>query len=654
MKISSSVFILFFLFIVKVQSQNYELGKVTIAELEEKMHPKDSSASAAILFKKGRTFFTHSPSAGFVSNNVYEIKIKIYKKGGLSWANQKVPYYVGYDGLNDDTVKFSDAVTYNLENGVIVKTPLKSEGSFKAKKNKYWNEASITFPNVKEGSIIEFKYILKTEMLVRLPDFDFQFNIPVNYAEYKTEIPEFYIYKTLLIGFNKIENESHLTENKEIYGVTYKVANNTYKAYNIPALFEENYIDNINNYLSSIHNELQGKRLQNMPFIESADPWQDVVNIIYKSESFGNELKEKEFLAEDVERLVTNVESQKEKLDIIFNFLQNKMNWNGEKGYHTDKGVIKAYKDQIGNVAEINFILINMLKIAGIEANPVLVSTIENGIPVYPTKTGFNYVIASAEIDGKQILLDAAHKLASPDILPLNLLNWKGRLIKKDGTSQEIDLIPVNLSKEYTNVLVKMDDSGKMNGKARIQRANYEAYGFRVENDNKNEETYLEKLEEELGNLKISDYKIENKKTNLAEPVLETFSFTAENQSEIINDKIFLNPLLFLTKTKNPFNQEKRVLPIYFGYPSEEEIIINLEIPAGYKIESMPKPIQISSENKEIVFVLDIVNVDDRIQISCSKVIKNSVFEADQYNGLKNLYQKMLANQNEKIVLKRI
>lgn len=56
MKFLSSVFILFFLFIAKVQSQNYELGKVTIAELEEKVHPKDSSAPAAVLFRKRRTF----------------------------------------------------------------------------------------------------------------------------------------------------------------------------------------------------------------------------------------------------------------------------------------------------------------------------------------------------------------------------------------------------------------------------------------------------------------------------------------------------------------------------------------------------------------------------------------------------------------------
>lgn len=109
------------------------------------------------------------------------------------------------------------------------------------------------------------------------------------------------------------------------------------------------------------------------------------------------------------------------------------MNWNEINSCFSKKGVEKAYKEQTGNVAEINFILLNMLKLAGVDANPVLVSTIENGVPVYPTRTGFNYLIACAEIDGKQILLDASKKYTSPNILPLNVLNWKGRLIKSDG-----------------------------------------------------------------------------------------------------------------------------------------------------------------------------------------------------------------------------
>lgn len=663
MKFQSLVIVVFLLLgISKSSAQNYELGKVTVAELKEKANPKDTTAPAAILFKKGKTFFTFTKDKGFSANHVYEFKIKIYKKEGLNWADQKVRFYIGYENLSEDRLEFSNAVTYNLENEAIVKTKLGNQGAFTKKVNKFWDEKIITLPNVKVGSIIEYKYILKSDNIVKLPDFDFQYDIPVNYFEYKTDIPEYYIYKPILVGGHKVETDSKLTNGSQSFeddynktkSISYKQISAFYKGNDIPALAKEPYIDNIDNYKGSIQHELERVRYPDQPVKDYTITWEGVANTIFKDKSFGKELNERDFLLEDVKKLLTNVESQKERLNIIFKFVQNKMNWNEENDYYTQKGVKKAYADQTGNVAEINFILISMLKLAGIEANPVLVSTTQNGIPVYPTRTGFNYVVAAAQIEDKQILLDATHKFTSPGILPLNVLNWKGRLIKDDGTSAEIDLVPSTMSKEYSSLMVKIDNLGKIEGKIRIQRTDYDAYLFRVENANKNQENYLEKLEEQFGDSKISNYTIDNKKTNIQEPVLETFSLNADNRVEIIGGKMFINPLLFFTRSKNPFTQEIRQMPVYFGYPTQEKFNLNIEIPEGYEIESLPNPIKISSENKEIVYMLNTSGEGNKIRIISTKEINNSIFAADQYNGLKDLFQKMIASQNEKIVLKKI
>lgn len=656
------IIILFTVFAVKAQSQNYELGKVTIAELQEKANPKDTTAPATILFKKGKSFFNYTNGKGFSAIHVYEFKIKIYKKEGLAWADQKVRFYIGYENLNEDRLEFSNAITYNLENGAIVKTKLESQGTFKKKVNKFWSEKMITLPNVKVGSVIEYKYVLKSENLLKLPDFEFQYDIPVNYFEYKTEIPEYFIYKPISIGNYPIESEAKLVTKSQSYenehnqsGVlSYKQINTFYKGKDVPALTEEPYVNNVDNYRGAMQFEIERLRYPDTPVKDYAITWEGVATNIFKDEHFGKELNEKNFLVEDVKRLLTGVESPNDRMNIIFKFVQNKMNWNEVNDYYTDKGIVKAYSDQIGNVAEINFILINMLKLGGIDANPVLVSTIENGVPVYPTRTGFNYVIAGALVDGKLILLDATHKYTCPNILPLNVLNWKGRLIKADGTSQEINLDPTALSKENSTVFGKISETGKMEGKMRIQRTDYDAYSFRTKHSNQNQENYLEKYEEELGDLKIANYKIENAKANFSEPVTETFDFVSENVVERIGGQLFINPLLFFTSSKNPFTQEKRQMGIYFGYPSQEKINMNFQIPDGYQVESMPNPIRISSENKAIVYTLNISKQENKIQISCIKEINNSIFAADDYNGLKDLFQKVIASQNEKIVLKKI
>ena len=660
--IKVTVLLLLVLFVTETNSQNFELGKVSNNELLEKLHPEDTTAVAAVLYKKAKTIFKYNLSRGFTVNHEYTYRIKIYKKEGLSWANFEVPYYVGYEDMNDESVKFSNVVTYNIEDGTVVKTKLNSEGSFKKNVNEYWNLATISMPNVKVGSVIEFKYILKSENIVKFPVYDNQYDIPINYSEYITEIPEIFIYKPVLKGYVKVKSDAKFVNGSQNYedeykrtaSLKYRQINSSYIAENIPAIKEEDYVDNIRNYKSSIQNELERTRYPEQPVKDYSITWEGVAKTIFENKNFGKELNEQLYLIQDVKMILKNAVSDEEKLDVIFKFVQSKMNWNKEDGYFTEKGVKQAYLDKTGNVAEINFILIAMLKLAGINANPVLISTVEHGVPSFPSRTVFNYVIAAADLDGKQILLDATHKYTTQNILPLNVLNWTGRLIKQDGTSQEINLVPTIPSKVNYTLMTKINNLGHITGKFRIQKAAYEAYSFREKYANQNEENYLEKLENNLDGILINDYSVENRDTDMSKPVIETFTFTSENHCEIIGGKMFIDPLLFFTLKKNPFVQEKRQMPIYFGYPKQEKYNINLEIPEGYAVESIPKSMKIASEDNVILFVMNSQVEGNKIQIIITKEINAAIMEAEYYSNLKNFFQKIIDKQNEKIVLKKI
>lgn len=141
MKIKLLIVLLVAISFSKANAQKLELGKVSIAELQEKEYPKDPSAVAAILFKKGETTFEFSENDGFTMLTDVKTRIKIYKKEGYDWANQEVRYYL-VNKFNE-SVSFSDAVTYNLVNGKIEKTKLKSDGIFDEKINKYWGQKKL-------------------------------------------------------------------------------------------------------------------------------------------------------------------------------------------------------------------------------------------------------------------------------------------------------------------------------------------------------------------------------------------------------------------------------------------------------------------------------------------------------------------------------
>ena len=574
-----------------------------------------------------------------------------------------MPYYVGYEHYNDDKVEFTNCVTYNIENGKIVKTKLNSEGNFKTSINKYWKEASITMPNVKSGSVIEFKYIIKSENIVEFQGFNFQQDIPVNYSEYGTEIPGFFVYKAIAKRPSELKFESKITRGSLTYAnkydqtrsesVSFEQASNKYTAINVPALKEEPFVNNIQNYRLSIEHELEKTQFYQEPVKDYSMTWEGVAKTIYKDKDFGTELNGRDYIGLDLRMILKNATTQNEKMDVIFKFVQNKMNWNNQKGYSTAKGVKKAYAEGIGNTAEINFILIAMLNSAGINANPVLMSTIEHGIPVFPNRTIFNYVIAAAEIDGKQVLLDATNKFTTQNILPLYALNWIGRLIRRDGTSEEINLVPNFSSKKAINMMVAIDGMGKISGESRFQRTDYEAFTFREKYAGIDKENYLEKVENDLNGIQINGYTIDNVK-DLSKPIVENFTFTTDNQCEIIGGKMYIDPLLFFTQTKNPFVQEKREFPIYFGYPKQENFNVSIEIPEGYAIESIPKAMKISTGENVGLFTFNILSQGNKIQILVTKDINTALVSADFYDVLKNFFQQMIEKQNEKIILKKV
>jgi len=672
MKITKIIIYSFvFLLNLTCLAQNFELGKVSIAELEEKHHPKDTSAVAAILFKKGKTSFEYSQENGFMLQTVVKVRIKIYKKEGYDWANKAINYSI--DSSPKESLDFSDAVTYNLVNGKIEKTKLKSDGIFVEKINKYLNRKKITMPNVKEGSVVEYEYTIRTPNKVNPRDWDFQTSIPVNYCEYKTLIPEYYSYNTTTKGFitpkiDVVKNSKsiNITSKERYQGAglsptttsysndtyTYMETVSTYVTENLPAMKNESFVNNIDNYTSSLVQELATMQFPGEAIKSFATNWNSVVKTIYDYEDFGSELNKTGYFEDQIKALIAPLNSPEEKIAAIFTYVKNNVKWNGFRGFYCEQGVRTAFKNKTGNVGDINLMLTAMLRFAGIEANPVLVSTRDNGIALFPSRTAFDYVIAAIESPNGLVLLDATEANSMPNVLPTRDLNWFGRLIRKDGSSSEVDLMPKTLSNDAVTMNYTVEPSGRVTGKMQRQLTQHNAMLYRNRVIGENQETYLEKLENENGKIEIEDYKRHNEK-ELNAPVGEVFSFTGSNLCEVIQDKIYINPLLFYTYKENPFKQETREYPIDYGFPFTDRYAVNIQIPEGYVVESVPAPVNMVMQDDLGGFKFLTNVAGNTIQLSVQHQIKVPIVASDYYEMLKEYYKKMIEKENEKIVLKK-
>jgi hypothetical protein len=599
-------------------------------------------------------------------------RIKIYKKEGYDWANKKVQYYIGDN--SKEIVSYSDAITYNLVGGKIEKTKLKSDGEFDEKLNRYWGQKKIIMPNVKEGSVIEFKYAVRSFSIGSPRGWNFQTSIPVNYSEYKTFVPEYFVYNTNQKGyiFPKITEEKkqkvvrlsslERTNGTGLSGSTstfvqdqleYQETITTYIAENLPAMKDESYVNNVDNYTCSLVQELSMTKYPGKPYKTFSTDWGAVVKTIYDYDDFGPELSKTGYFEEDLKGVLTGLTSPEEKINAIFNFVKTRVKWNDYNGYSCNDGVKKAYKDKTGNIAEINLMLTAMLRYVGLTANPVLVSTRSNGVAIFPNRNAFNYVITAVENGTDLTLLDASDAYSTPNVLPFRALNWVGRLIRKDGTSIEVDLMPKTSSNDLIAMNYAIDETGLVSGKLRRQRTDHNAMIFRKKIEDIKEESYLEKLENDNDKIEVKEYSRTNEK-ELKLPAIEMFSFVGSNLVENIGGKIYVNPMLFYTEKQNPFKQEVREYPVDYGYPFMDKYSINIQIPEGYKIEVLPETTILSMQDNLGMFKYLTNTSGNAIQISAVYQINAAIISSEYYSMLKEFYQKMIEKQNEKIILTKI
>jgi hypothetical protein len=655
----------------QIIAQNYKFGKVSEEELKEKFYPLDSSANAAVLYKKRHTFFQYSQGQGFsVVTEIHE-RIKIYNKEGVDWATKRIEYY-NPSANRSEKVTNINAKTFVFEDGEIKEYKLKNNQIFNEENNKYWAEKKFTMPNIVDGCIVEWEYRLSSPYN-GINKVEMQFAIPVKKFECSIEIPEYYKFNIRQIGSVKINSTKSVKSGSisltQKYRAEMKLKSQVYTSFsnhkinfltdvykiendNIPALLEEPYVNNIDNYRTSQHFELSSIKWPNEPIEYFSKSWEDVAKTIFKEEDFGGELRKTSYFEKEIDEVIRNNSDPSKLIVSIFEFVKQKVKWNDYRGMFSDNGVKKAYETGSGNTADINLMLVAMLRHARLNADPLILSTRDHGIPLFPTIRGFNYVIAAVELDGSLILLDATEKNSTPNVLPLRDLNFQGRIIRKDGSSELVDLTPKQSAITSSICSLEIDEMGEISGGIRKTYLNFHATSYRDKYGKMDDEKIIAKLEEENDKYEISEFKLSNK-SEIYKPIIESYKFISENSVDMIGGKIYFNPLFDAAITENPFKLEQREFPIDFGTPINYKQRVSIKIPQEYSVESIPNDLAIGLPNNYGVYKIKIAVNDRIINVFSELKINTAIYPSTNYNEIKEFYKLIVNNNMEKVVLSK-
>ncbi|HZL10427.1 MAG TPA: transglutaminase-like domain-containing protein [Prolixibacteraceae bacterium] len=381
--------------------------------------------------------------------------------------------------------------------------------------------------------------------------------------------------------------------------------------------------------------------------------WNDIARDLLNDADFGNQIKSANFAKDEIASLIAGKTDEKQKMLAIYNYVQHNIKWDGIKRYMPSQSLRKAFNDKNGNSAEVNLLLIAMLNEAGIEANPVILSTRNNGIvsPVHASLSDCNYVIASALVNGEPVLLDATEPNRQAGLIPFRCLNGQGRLLKEDNV-EEVALTNIK-SSSFTMASIELKD-GKFTGNIVSKETGLDAFDFRESvKDAGGQKEYFDKIKNKSTDIQYNDYSYTNL-DSIYLPIEKKYQVSLQNESEPDAEIIYFNPVLVDRITKNPFTSPTREYPVDYGVTSSQTYLLNLIIPEGYQVEELPQSKAFALPEKSGSFIYKIVQNENGISLSTRLNIDKTVFLPTEYQTLQEFCNLIIGKESEQIVLKKI
>ena len=628
------------------QKSPVKFGDIPMEDMLMKSYDQDTSASAVVLVDYGEAYIQVNSIAAMMTFERH-VRIKILKKEGLAWANTVIPLYQA--GSSEEKVSQLKATTYNLENGKIVESKLSKDGIFREKFNRNIIHQKFTFPDVKEGSVIEYTFKINSDFLTNFPNWQFQRTIPTRLSEYWAIIPDFFIFEKYMQGYVAVSSY----DVKSMSSPGYNSQGHHYVSKNVPAFKEEPHMTSENDYVSKINFALSHINFPNQPVQEIMGSWAKLNKILMEDEDFHGVIKGSGFLKSIVQEITQGLQDPMEKLTAIHNYVKSNIEWDGYRDFYAAN--LKKIMDQKkGSSGDINLLLASMLEKADFQVDMVLLSTRDHGFvrEQFPMVRQFNYTVCLVRLGDKTLFLDATEKHLPVNVLPERCLNGRGLIISNTHHGWT-PLDTKTKAKTMISAVVELDDSGLMKSKLELTRTGYDANRMRKAYVAKGEETYIKDF---VGS---KEWKIENSSfeniSEIALPAKEIYEMEIPAHASVAGDNIYLSPFLTAQIEMNPFKAESRVYPVDYGSLVEHVYLCRIKVPEGFTIDETPqsKVVSLPENAARYIYNVAATPTGDWITITSSFQINRNIFLQQDYPYLREFYNQVVAKQAEQIVLKK-
>ena len=640
-----------------------KFSKITAADFATPSEAADSSVDAVYIYEIGDTHFDASGN-GLIMQTQVKVRMQIVTEKGRDYANRSIVYYHNpkLSTSQNENVMNIDAASYNLVDGKVVKTSMSSKYIFKEQTTDKLMRLKFSIPEVKVGSIIEYKFILTSPRYADIPTWVFQHSEPVRYTYYTATIPEWYKYHVELRGSSTLKSKQDRTTLQVMLRggtVSLDATRYTFEGENLRALKNEKFIYCQDDYAQRVDFELRGVEVPGEVYKNYTSTWNDVRKYLHDEYDMDSRQKIKNPYAEEMKSLDLEGKSVGAKASLILAFLKSKLKWNKEYKLYC-KNPLGVLKEGKGSNIELNYIYMSMLRDAGIKSTPLLIRARSKGrLPMtYASIDKLNtFVVAFPDENGALLFADCSSDYGDVNVLPDDLMAegilYDPNITKTPnegavrGEIYALSDIRGNATNTRINCVVTPD--GQLAGQRINTHIGYNALSYKESyHEMEDSLAMIEKKEKGL-ECKISSFRTRNAE-GVGRAVEERIRFSKE--TIVDGDKIYFNPIVFADEKTNYFIKPDRVLPVEFPAAQTTTITSVVTLPEGYVVEEMPKPETVQLPGY-LAVTITFEMQENNLVTKYQSIVDNTFIPATEYANLQEFWNKVLKINSMMVCLKK-
>jgi len=616
----------------------HQWGKITVEDWAVGAPASFPEAAAVVIFDLG-SLEVEQPYEGNVTTFRRHVRARVLNKAGAADAIAiEIPLY------RHESFRGFEAVTY-LPDGRKIK--LDKKDTFTKKVGKRREYFTFTFPAVEDGCIVEYKYSVVSSDFGFLEPWYFQGRLFAYESEFAALIHRGLNYTAVT---HNVPLELREPVREELDNRGEMPIKFTWRLTNIFPVESEPYMAAVNSYRAALFFQLVNFKdeYNNITFIEDWPSLAELVEKQYRE----SPLYHDKGVKEQALALTDTIADPVEKIRALYDFVRLEiLTVDIEDEYvFTPQDIEKTLADRRGSAAGKNLLLLQMLRDAGIIANPVLIGTrsyalFNSGVH---DLNQFNHLICLVTVGAQSHVLDCSERWVPYPYLPPESL-VSGGLVLAGKKSQPVPIKPPSRTSGFhnsTKMSLFADGSAICTTHVTIVGHLLSAYKELLVAQPEADDVKETLLEDDEPSFELLDYSF--LEIPGADSVGIDMIFRLTNHGDLVDNNLVTTPLLFALKS-NPFKKKYRFFPVDFAYPFS--VTESVEIVPGDSLTLKSVPPNLSASVRGLNYSRIVLQAGNQARIMTQLIVEKSLFAPAEYAALRETYDKIAQAGSDQCVL---